>query len=172
MLVCPASVTKNEWGRLYACSRESRIGGLGISTSHSEAGLPAVKRRAACTDSPCSPQVSPQLYSLLSPSGMPPKSDGETAIWKRIWRKEVDSQEEICSSIQQTQQNRRRNEVGAEIQWKSTKRVKEINVIWMWCIFNEAPVMQGLESRRIWRAVMGGAETRQSGRYWSEGCWR
>ena len=27
------------------------------------------------------------------------------------------------------------------------KRVKEINVIWMRCIFNEAPAVEGLESR-------------------------
>lgn len=27
----------------------------------------------------------------------------------------------------------------------------------MWCIFNEAPVMEGLESRLIWRAANGGS---------------
>lgn len=60
-----------------------------VSAHHSEAGLPAVERRAACTDLPRSPQVSPQLYSLLSPRGMPPKSDGETAIFEQECRKTV-----------------------------------------------------------------------------------
>lgn len=37
------------------------------------------------------------------------------------------------------------------------KRVKEINVIWMQCIFYEAPVMEGLESRLIGGAVSEGS---------------
>lgn len=85
MLLCPGRDCRSEADHtVHNCLRAAgRTGQAGWPVAHHTVRL-IVLSREACTDSPCSPQVSPQPYSLLSPRGMPPRSDGETSIWARM----------------------------------------------------------------------------------------